>query len=422
MGPAREAGPHAKRAESIMNAPIAAGDLAPQSSPRFEALYRDNYAFVWRCARRMCIDDGELEDVIQDVFVIAYRRIDSLAPGIAPSTWLFGIMRNVVRNRARGRGRHDRRLGAIAREVDASERHRQRLETVFAERVFASQMLLGFLRELDESQRAVFVLAELEGHSAKEIAAALAISPNTASSRLRLARRAFCVHFGLEPSRGGAHELTRPLREQPEQPEASVQNRSWGLLLAAVPKPGDGILTGGLFTATAGKVTAMLGAVSMAATLTVLVVQSEPRASSLTSSSPSSASASRPEPRPPLSSSDAGAPIPIDIMTDSAPDEASIAAVIVQAPHPRARAELPSPAEQLREARAALIAGDSSRTLELLAAIDEGDARLLGQRVATQVAALCKLGDVERARLVVEQLRQRDPTASVLVQLDRACW
>src|SRR5512134_3499043 len=110
-----------------MNAPISAGDLAQHSAdpacPRFEALYRDNYAFVWRCARRMCVDDGELEDVIQDVFVIAYRRLDSLTPGISPSTWLFGIMRNVVRNRARGRGRQHRRLGAIAREVDASERH-----------------------------------------------------------------------------------------------------------------------------------------------------------------------------------------------------------------------------------------------------------------------------------------------------------
>jgi RNA polymerase sigma factor (sigma-70 family) len=149
MGPAREAGPHAKRAESIMNAPIAAGDLAPQSSPRFEALYRDNYAFVWRCARRMCIDDGELEDVIQDVFVIAYRRIDSLAPGIAPSTWLFGIMRNVVRNRARGHGRQQRRLFALARDVEIRERHRQRLETQLGERVLASEMLLAFLRELD---------------------------------------------------------------------------------------------------------------------------------------------------------------------------------------------------------------------------------------------------------------------------------
>lgn len=397
-----------------MNAPVSAGDLAHPVGPRFEALYRDHYAFVWRCARRMCVDDSELEDVIQDVFVVAYRRLDSLAPGIAPSTWLFGIMRNVVRNRARGRGRQQRRLGAIARSVDASERHRQRIETDLAERVLASEMLLGFLRELDESQRAVFVLAELEGHSAKEIAAALAINPNTASSRLRLARRAFCVHFGIEPSRRGAHELTRPLREQPEQPDASVQNHSWGLLLAAVAKPGGTLMTGSLLTIATGKLTAMFGAVAMATTLTVLaVVQLEPRASSLDgsdSSAPASAA-------PLLSSSAAVAPSPSDVVVLEQPEPP----VIVQAPH-RSRRAPPSPAEQLRLARAALISGDAARTLELLDAIDDRDPSLLGQRSATRVAALCKLQDPEAARSVVEQLRRLEPTAPVLAQLDGACW
>lgn len=419
-----------------MNAPVSAGDLAhpPSPSPRFEALYRDNYAFVWRCARRMCVDDGELEDVIQDVFVIAYRRLDSLVPGIAPSTWLFGIMRNVVRNRARGRGRQQRRVGALARDVDASERHRQRQETELAERVLASEMLLGFLRGLDESQRAVFVLAELEGHSAKEIAAALAINPNTASSRLRLARRAFCAHFGLETSRRATHEVTRALREQPEQPDASVQNRSWGLLLAAVAKPaGGGLLGSGLLTLVTGKITTLLGAVAMAASLAVLVVvQSEPRASSPSASASSSAlsSARTPTsaPYPLRSSSVAADPDPIDaaieLLLDGTDDmdDASDPPVVVQAPPARPLAQSPSPAEQLRLARAALIAGDSTHTLELLDAIDHGETALLGQRSATRVAALCKLGDAEAARRVVEQLRDRDPTAPVLAQLDGACW
>lgn len=416
-----------------MNAPISAGDLAHCSgthspaqpipaSPRFEALYRDHYAFVWRCARRMCVDDSELEDVIQDVFVVAYRRLDSLVPGIAPTTWLFGIMRNVVRNRARGRGRQQRRLGAIARDVDASERHRQRLETAFAERAYARELLLGFLRELDESQRAVFVLAELEGHSAKEIAAALAINPNTASSRLRLARRAFCVHFGLEPSSRRAHEVTRPLREQPEQPEPSVQSHSWGLLLAAIAKPGGGLMTGGLLTAATGKLTTMVGTLTMAATLAVFVViPSEPRASAPSAS----ASATSMAPRARLSSSAEVARISSDAAIELLPSDATDAPVIVQATHPRVQAEAldsPAPAEQLRRARAALIAGDPVRTLELLDAIDHDDAAVLGQRSATRVAALCKLGDVEAARLVVSQLREREPTAPVLAQLDGACW
>jgi RNA polymerase sigma factor (sigma-70 family) len=397
-----------------MNAPVA--HSAPPPSPRFEALYRDNYAFVWRCARRMCVHDSDLEDVIQDVFVIAYRRLDSLTPGVAPSTWLFGIMRNVVRNRARGHGRQQRRIFALARDVEIRERHRQRLETELGERVLASEMLLAFLRELDETQRDVFVLAELEGHSAKQIAGALAIKPNTASSRLRLARRAFCSHFGIEPSSRGVHELTRELREQPEQPEASVQNHSWGLLLVAVAKPG-GVATGGLLTWVSGKVAAVgFAGVTMAATLTVLVAAAEPRASSPASSpAPAPVAAAFVAPRHTL-----GEPIPA---SDSVADVPLLepVPVVVSAPL-RPRAESPAPAEQLRLARAALVVGDPARTLELLDALDEHDTRLLGQRTATRVGALCKLGEVERAQIVVAQLREREPNAPVLAQLDGACW
>jgi RNA polymerase sigma factor (sigma-70 family) len=403
-----------------MNAPVA--HSAPPPSPRFEALYRDNYAFVWRCARRMCVHDSDLEDVIQDVFVIAYRRLDSLTPGVAPSTWLFGIMRNVVRNRARGHGRQQRRLFALARDVEIRERHRQRLETQLGERVLASEMLLAFLRELDESQRDVFVLAELEGHSAKQIAGALAIKPNTASSRLRLARRAFCSHFGIEPSSRGVHELTRELREQPEQPEASVQNHSWGLLLLAVAKPSavaTGGLTGAVLTWVSGKVAAVgFAGVTVAATLAVLVVAAEPRAGSASSPAPVAAAFVAPR-------HDLGEPsrLPHQPASDSVADVPVLEPIPVIVPAaPRPRAEPPSPAEQLRLARAALVAGDAARTLELLDALDEHDTRLLGQRTATRVGALCKLGEIERAQLVVAQLREREPNAAVLAQLDGACW
>ena len=402
-----------------MNAPISTSDLALDLGPRFEALYRENYGFVWRCARRMCVEDGDVEDVIQDVFVIAYRRLGTLTPGVSPSTWLFGIMRNVIRNRARGRGRSQRRVHALARDVDASERHRRRRETELGEHMLADELLHGFLRELDEPQRTVFVLAELEGRSAKEIAEALAINPNTASSRLRLARRAFCVHFGLEPARGSVHEATRTLREQPEQPDATVQNRAWGLLLAAVAKPGA-LATGGLLSLASAKLVAVLGSVTMVAAVTVLAVQAEPRASTppvmRSSASPSAADRDTHE-----------------AVIALAPElDPELPAVVVQAPQPRPRpssaslsaspSPSPGPGKQIPLARAALVSGDPERALELLDALDPADDRMHDQRVATQVAALCKLGEVDRARTIVEELRAADPTAPVLEQLDGACW
>ncbi len=59
----------------------------------------------------------------------------------------------------------------------------------------------SFLAEQPSDQREVFVLAELEGLSGPEIAAALGAKLNTVYSRLRLARR----HFARVVKRSQAH-------------------------------------------------------------------------------------------------------------------------------------------------------------------------------------------------------------------------
>ena len=423
-----------------MNAPVHTGDLAPSTpatppSPRavaFEALYHEHHAFVWRCARRLCVDEAELEDVIQDVFVVAYRRLDQLEPDVAPSTWLFGILRNVLRNRARGRGRHRRRVSALADAIDASERRRARLETEIGERVLAGQLLHGFLRELDPSQREVFVLAELEGHTAKEIAAALAIKPNTASSRLRLARRAFCDHFGLERGRTSVREATRELREHPLAPPAEVRARSWGLVLAAVGRPAwwsGGI--GSALTLLSGKVGLVLSGVTVSAVLLAGAwgTRGQP-ASTATLERPSTAAASsgvHEASSVTLASSEHDDQSDASASTDAAP-------IVIESesvePRPaRARVVSPSPspppsiaAEQLRLARAALLDGDPAEALALLDRIPARDASLADARTATRVAALCKLGEVAQAQAEVDALRRRAPTSSVLARIDRACW
>jgi RNA polymerase sigma-70 factor (ECF subfamily) len=58
----------------------------------------------------------------------------------------------------------------------------------------AAQMLHALLDKLDDDQRAVFIMAELEGMTANEIAMATATKPATVYSRLRLAREALARH------------------------------------------------------------------------------------------------------------------------------------------------------------------------------------------------------------------------------------
>jgi RNA polymerase sigma factor (sigma-70 family) len=413
-----------------VNAPLRTPELDRSSpaavDPDFEALYRDNYAFVWRCARRMCVAESEVEDVVQDVFVIAYRRRERLAPGVKPSTWLFGILRNVVRNRARGRGRRLRRVKAFAEQVDARERQRRRLETALGERFLAGDLLAGFLRELDEGQRAVFVLAELEGYTGREIAEALGINPNTAHSRLRLARRAFCAHFGLEPERGAVSSATRRLREQPEQPPEQVQARAWGLVVAAVAAPQA------WWAAPAGAVLSLISSKAGLALAGVAVAASLGGAVILRAPSPAEAREHRSEAHEELAARGdlpatraSVAPSPAHEAMDGM-SELEPLPIPVQAPDPpprrRAQRTKPSPAEQLRAARAALVAGEPARALELLDTIPASDSRLLEPRGATRVAALCKLGEVEAAKATLAQLREREPGSGVLARIEGACW
>ncbi|KIG19662.1 putative RNA polymerase ECF-subfamily sigma factor [Enhygromyxa salina] len=401
-----------------MNAPLPsrpARDFAPAD---FEPLYRNNYAFVWRCARRMAVAQDELDDVIQDVFVIAYRRRDRLEPGVEPSTWLFGILRNVVRNRGRGRARHRRRVDAFAEHVDLLEQQRRRLQT---ERLLGDALLTEFLRELDEHQRAVFVLAELEGYTGREIAQTLSINPNTAHSRLRLARRAFCAHFGLEPNRQAVASATRELRERPDTPPEQARARSWGLVLAAISRPGLALAPAtGLAGLVSAKITAVLagvGVVSVAVLGWVAAAPIVPREDPNTALATGTAI-----PR-------AETLEPVEVVTPIEPsetiDETIEPPVVVQRARPRGALDVPSspdPAEALRRARAALIASDPPRALDELESIPHAEPRLLGQRAATRVAALCKLGEIERAQATVAQLREREPDSPMLARIETACW
>jgi hypothetical protein len=75
------------------------------NGPHFDEIYRDHFAFVWRSARRLGVDASSLDDVVQEVFVIAHRRLPSFEGRSSVSTWLFGITLRVARDHRRSRAR-----------------------------------------------------------------------------------------------------------------------------------------------------------------------------------------------------------------------------------------------------------------------------------------------------------------------------
>ena len=169
--------------------------LTDQDQQIAEAIRRERgrlRAFI----RRRVLNDGDAEDILQDVFyelVAAYR---SLKPLEEVSAWLFRVARNRIIDRFRRRkptALADELPQWIEDENEPSAGLEDLLPPVEAgpDAALARQMLLEQLAqaidELPRDQREVFVAHELEGVSFKELSAASGVGVNTLLSRKRYA-------------------------------------------------------------------------------------------------------------------------------------------------------------------------------------------------------------------------------------------
>jgi RNA polymerase sigma-70 factor (ECF subfamily) len=170
-------------------------------APRdIRALYQAEFARICRLMRRLGVPDKDLEDAVQDVFMVVHRRWEDLDPDRPAHAWLGGIAVRVASQwRRKASVRHE-----SGGEVPESASSAPGADAVLEARRARARVLAG-LDELPEDQRAVFVLHELEGCAIPEIAAALGIPANTAYSRLRLGRERFARAVKGATPNGGSH-------------------------------------------------------------------------------------------------------------------------------------------------------------------------------------------------------------------------
>jgi RNA polymerase sigma-70 factor (ECF subfamily) len=169
-------------------------DKAPcrQARPTFDAVYEENFGFIWRAARRLGIDISDTDDVVQEVFVIAHRRLPEFEGRAQVRTWLFKILVRVVRHYFRSQQRKPgHRPATSGSELESLRDPRGHGPAEAVERADAVRVLDGLLARLDADKREVFVLAEIEELSSVEIAEILGANLNTIYSRLRAARQEF---------------------------------------------------------------------------------------------------------------------------------------------------------------------------------------------------------------------------------------
>jgi RNA polymerase sigma-70 factor (ECF subfamily) len=161
------------------------GALDDAQAARFDALYRNHFDFVYRNLRRLGVAEGQVDDALQEVYLVVLRRIASFEEGTHPRAWLYAIAARVASNHRRG----ERRRGTPDSLAPEALPHAGKGPFERVARSEAREVLHAFIDGLDEDKRHVFVMAELEQMTAPEISQALGVNVNTVYARLRAARR-----------------------------------------------------------------------------------------------------------------------------------------------------------------------------------------------------------------------------------------
>lgn len=175
--------------------PPAAAALPRAAAPTFEELYELTFELVYRTVRRLRVAPAAVDDVVQEVYLTAHRRLGTYDPGRASvRAWTYGIVANVVSDHRRRLRRKEGKHEPLGHgDDDGEERFSSDLPPPceLAERAEAVALLDRVLAGLAPEKREVLVLAHLEEMTVPEIAEALGQNVNTVYSRLRVARREF---------------------------------------------------------------------------------------------------------------------------------------------------------------------------------------------------------------------------------------
>jgi RNA polymerase sigma-70 factor (ECF subfamily) len=163
------------------------GDAAAASRrERAQALVREHFAFVWRSLLRLGVPRADAEDALQQVFLVASRKVDDVEAGRERS-FLFGVAHRIASRAHRTRQRRREVLGADAAEPPDPAPGADEL----VDRTRARATLDAILAAMPLEVRAVFVLYEMERATMAEIAALLDVPAGTVASRLRRGREHF---------------------------------------------------------------------------------------------------------------------------------------------------------------------------------------------------------------------------------------
>jgi RNA polymerase sigma-70 factor, ECF subfamily len=177
----------------------------------FRTIVERTHVAAFRVALRTLGDAAEAEDTLQEAYLLAWNERERLRDPVAARAWIYGIVRNLASNRARGRQRRaahelvgDAVLLQGLTDYLASEQPGPEHAAASAE---LRTVLLDLLARLDEKHRVVLLLRAVDGMSYDELAETLGVPVGTVESRIHRARAKLLE--ALERALGPLREVTR---------------------------------------------------------------------------------------------------------------------------------------------------------------------------------------------------------------------
>jgi RNA polymerase sigma-70 factor, ECF subfamily len=152
----------------------------------FEELYRQHAGRLFSLTSRMVGSAQEAEDVLQEVFLHAYRKLDKFRGDSSLGTWLYRLGMNQCLDYLRGRHAKMNHATDSLDDDNADEPAAPMPATPLAVNRMDLERAIG---SLPAGCRAAFLLHDVEGFEHHEVAAILGVSEGTSKSQVHKARR-----------------------------------------------------------------------------------------------------------------------------------------------------------------------------------------------------------------------------------------
>lgn len=149
---------------------------------------------LFALASRLCGNASDAEDMVQEVFLLAYRKWDTFRGESDPGTWLYSIAAHSCKARTRRKGGIDRRMPAVSQLMPWTDNSVAELgvskQSPVAKAIEreSERAVHEAIVSLPENFRVPLILKEMLELPIEEVGAALNIKPETVKTRVHRAR------------------------------------------------------------------------------------------------------------------------------------------------------------------------------------------------------------------------------------------